>query len=50
LHGIAALSDSGRIPPNGQTERLDFLVTQIAATPSGPAVPPDVTNVLAEPS
>ncbi|WP_067173068.1 TetR/AcrR family transcriptional regulator [Microtetraspora niveoalba] len=37
LHGMAVLSDSGRIPPNGQTERLDFLVTQIAGTPSGPA-------------
>ncbi|MGN9787158.1 TetR/AcrR family transcriptional regulator [Nonomuraea sp. ZG12] len=37
LHGLAALSDSGRIPPNGQTERLDFLVTQIAGTPDGPA-------------
>jgi AcrR family transcriptional regulator len=30
LHGMAVLSDSGRIPPNGQEERLDFLVTQIA--------------------
>ncbi|GAA3123778.1 TetR/AcrR family transcriptional regulator [Streptosporangium carneum] len=37
LHGIAALADSGRIPPNGQTERLDFIVTQIAGTSSGPA-------------
>lgn len=37
LHGIAALTESGRIPPNGQPERLDFLVTQIAGTPSGPA-------------
>ncbi|MFF3670878.1 TetR/AcrR family transcriptional regulator [Microtetraspora malaysiensis] len=37
LHGIAALSGSGRIPPDGQAERLDFLVTQIAGTPSGPA-------------
>ncbi|MFI7550373.1 TetR/AcrR family transcriptional regulator [Micromonospora sediminimaris] len=33
LHGIAALTESGRIPPNGQAERLDFLVTQISATP-----------------
>ncbi|MFI6510853.1 TetR/AcrR family transcriptional regulator [Streptosporangium sp. NPDC050855] len=39
LHGMAALSDSGRIPPNGQTERLDFLVTRIAGTPGGPATP-----------
>ncbi|MET7461985.1 TetR/AcrR family transcriptional regulator [Nonomuraea sp. NPDC005501] len=37
LHGMAALSDSGRIPPNFQTERLDFLVTQIARAPGGPA-------------
>jgi hypothetical protein len=36
LHGMAVLSDSGRIPPAGQEERLDFLVTQIAGTPSGP--------------
>jgi AcrR family transcriptional regulator len=35
LHGMAVLSDSGRIPPDGQEERLDFLVTQIAATPAG---------------
>lgn len=34
LHGIAALSGSGRIPPDGQAERLDFLVTQIAGMPS----------------
>ncbi|MBF9128098.1 TetR/AcrR family transcriptional regulator [Plantactinospora sp. S1510] len=27
LHGMAVLSDSGRIPPEGQEERLDFLVT-----------------------
>jgi AcrR family transcriptional regulator len=33
LHGLAVLSDSGRIPPAGQEERLDFLITQIAATP-----------------
>ncbi|MFY1574655.1 TetR/AcrR family transcriptional regulator [Verrucosispora sp. WMMD703] len=33
LHGIAALTESRRIPPNGQAERLDFLVTQISATP-----------------
>ncbi|GAA1618584.1 TetR/AcrR family transcriptional regulator [Nonomuraea maheshkhaliensis] len=29
LHGMAVLSDSGRIPPEPQDERLDFLVTQI---------------------
>ncbi|GAA2986990.1 TetR/AcrR family transcriptional regulator [Streptosporangium longisporum] len=39
LHGMVALSDSGRIPPNGHTERLDLLVTQITATPGGPATP-----------
>ncbi len=33
LHGMAVLSASGRIPPEGQEERLDFLVTQIARTP-----------------
>jgi AcrR family transcriptional regulator len=33
LHGMAVLSDSGRIPPDGQEERLDFLVTQVAGTP-----------------
>ncbi|GAA3104561.1 TetR/AcrR family transcriptional regulator [Pseudonocardia yunnanensis] len=32
LHGMAVLSDSGRIPPDGQEERLDFLVTRIADT------------------
>jgi len=32
LHGMAVLSDSGRIPPDGQEERLDFLITQIADT------------------
>ena len=30
LHGMAVLSDGGRIRPGGQEERLDFLVTQIA--------------------
>jgi AcrR family transcriptional regulator len=35
LHGMAVLSDSGRIPPAGQEERLDFLVTQIAGSPAG---------------
>ncbi|MFC4857639.1 TetR/AcrR family transcriptional regulator [Actinophytocola glycyrrhizae] len=29
LHGLAVLSDSGRIPPAGQEERLDFLVARI---------------------
>ncbi|HEU5469262.1 MAG TPA: TetR/AcrR family transcriptional regulator [Actinophytocola sp.] len=33
LHGMAVLSDSGRIPPDGQEQRLDFLVAQIADTP-----------------
>ncbi|MFG1780594.1 hypothetical protein ACGFIG_29710 [Micromonospora sp. NPDC049048] len=33
LHGIAVLSESGRIPADGQEERLDFLVTRIADTP-----------------
>lgn len=39
LHGMAVLSDSGRIPPAGQEERLDFLITQIAGTPSGSTTP-----------
>ncbi|WP_188188444.1 TetR/AcrR family transcriptional regulator [Nonomuraea sp. SYSU D8015] len=34
LHGIATLSDSGRIPLDSEEERLDFLVTQLADTPS----------------
>ncbi|MFG2103609.1 TetR/AcrR family transcriptional regulator [Micromonospora echinaurantiaca] len=34
LHGIATLSDSGRIPPDIQEERLDFLITRLADTPS----------------
>jgi AcrR family transcriptional regulator len=29
LHGLAVLSGSGRIPPAGQEERLDFLITRI---------------------
>jgi AcrR family transcriptional regulator len=33
LHGMAVLSDSGRIPPEGQEERLDLLVAQLADTP-----------------
>jgi AcrR family transcriptional regulator len=39
LHGIAVLSESGRIPPDGQEERLDFLITQIADTPMKPTTP-----------
>ncbi|WP_262704716.1 MULTISPECIES: TetR/AcrR family transcriptional regulator [Streptomyces] len=34
LHGIAVLSDSGRIPADTQDERLDLLVTRLADTPS----------------
>ncbi|MET7647476.1 TetR/AcrR family transcriptional regulator [Streptomyces sp. NPDC005426] len=30
LHGMAVLSDSGRIPPEGQEERLDILIAGIA--------------------
>nr|WP_042187599.1 TetR/AcrR family transcriptional regulator [Kibdelosporangium sp. MJ126-NF4]CEL18218.1 Transcriptional regulator, TetR family [Kibdelosporangium sp. MJ126-NF4]CTQ90551.1 Transcriptional regulator, TetR family [Kibdelosporangium sp. MJ126-NF4] len=36
LHGLAVLSDSGRIPSDGQDERLDFLITRIADTPLKP--------------
>jgi AcrR family transcriptional regulator len=36
VHGMAVLSGSGRIPPEGQEERLDFLVTRLA----GAAEPP----------
>ncbi|MFF3715535.1 TetR/AcrR family transcriptional regulator [Streptomyces prasinus] len=32
LHGMAVLSDSGRIPSDGQEERLDFLVTRLSDT------------------
>jgi AcrR family transcriptional regulator len=39
LHGMAVLSDSGRIPPDGQEERLDFLITQIAGIPMRPTTP-----------
>jgi AcrR family transcriptional regulator len=39
LHGIAVLSESGRIPPDGQQERLDLLITQIADTPLKPTTP-----------
>ncbi|PJE96900.1 TetR family transcriptional regulator [Streptomyces carminius] len=38
LHGMAVLSGSGRIPPDGQEERIDFLVTRITGTPADPAV------------
>ncbi|MFF5171768.1 TetR/AcrR family transcriptional regulator [Micromonospora sp. NPDC000089] len=31
LHGIIVLADSGRIPPEGQQERGDLLVAQLAA-------------------
>ncbi|CDR11526.1 TetR/AcrR family transcriptional regulator [Streptomyces iranensis] len=34
LHGVAVLSDSGRIPPDTQDERLDFLIARLADTPS----------------
>jgi AcrR family transcriptional regulator len=30
LHGIAVLSESGRIPTHAQDDRLDFLITQVA--------------------
>ncbi|WP_033438766.1 TetR/AcrR family transcriptional regulator [Saccharothrix sp. NRRL B-16314] len=39
LHGMAVLSDSGRIPPAGQEERLDFLISRISDTHSGPTTP-----------
>ncbi len=32
LHGIVVLSDSGRIPNEGQEERLEFLTTRFADT------------------
>ncbi|OXM73150.1 MULTISPECIES: TetR/AcrR family transcriptional regulator [Amycolatopsis] len=35
LHGIAALSDSGRIPRDFQEERVDLLVSRLADTPGG---------------
>lgn len=34
LHGIVVLADSGRIPPNGQEERVELLVTQLSDTPT----------------
>ena len=30
LHGMAVLAESGRIPPEAQQERVDFLITRIA--------------------
>ncbi|MER7273047.1 TetR/AcrR family transcriptional regulator [Dactylosporangium sp. NPDC000244] len=30
LHGMAVLSEGGRIPPGGQAERVDFLITRFA--------------------
>ncbi|MGW0807210.1 TetR/AcrR family transcriptional regulator [Nonomuraea sp. NPDC002799] len=39
LHGMAVLSDSGRIPADGQEERLDFLITQVAGPPMRPTTP-----------
>ena len=36
LHGLAVLSESGRIPSYGRDERLDFLITQMADTPASP--------------
>ncbi|WP_433715998.1 TetR/AcrR family transcriptional regulator [Nocardia sp. CA-084685] len=39
LHGMAVLSDSGRIPADGQEERLDFLIARIADTPTKPTSP-----------
>lgn len=35
LHGMAVLSDSGRIPPADQDARVEFLATRIAGTPAG---------------
>ena len=37
LHGIAALSASGRIPQHAQEDWLELLITQLADTPTGPA-------------
>ncbi len=39
LHGIAVLSESGRIPPDGQDDRVDLLITQITDTPIEPTTP-----------
>ncbi|XRQ02873.1 TetR/AcrR family transcriptional regulator [Actinomadura welshii] len=33
LHGMTVLSDSGRIPSDGQEERLDLLMTRLADPP-----------------
>ncbi|MEV6300676.1 TetR/AcrR family transcriptional regulator [Actinoplanes sp. NPDC051861] len=37
LHGIAVLSDSGRIPSEWREERLDFLVAQFSDDPRNPS-------------
>lgn len=34
LHGLAVLAESGRIPPAGQDERLDFLVDRFGDRPA----------------
>ncbi len=39
LHGMAVLSGSGRIPPGGRDERLDFLVTRFADIPHDRTMP-----------
>lgn len=35
LHGLATLASTSRIPPEGQAERLDFLITQLTNPPGG---------------
>ncbi|MFD0558655.1 TetR family transcriptional regulator [Stackebrandtia endophytica] len=37
LHGLSTLASTGRIPPAGQAERLDFLITQLT-NPTGESV------------
>ena len=32
LHGLAVLADTGRIPPGGQGERVEFLVARVAGS------------------
>ncbi len=39
LHGIAVLSETGRIPPDGQDDRLDLLINQITDTRMKPTTP-----------
>ncbi|WP_199442779.1 TetR/AcrR family transcriptional regulator [Umezawaea beigongshangensis] len=39
LHGMAVLSDGGRIPADGQEERLDLLVAGFAGVPAAPREP-----------